>query len=131
VRSYLARLGVSSARAAQLVRACRARGLLDDRLGATLWAEQWARRGYAQAAIRAKLAAKGFGDASIHEALASRGLTDEAARVRALIERRGGRGPRGKPARLARLLRSRGFEPELIERVLTEDLERVPIDAES
>ena len=68
VRSYLVRHGVSSEAAGEVVQTLRQRGGLNDETCARLWAEQWARRGYAWSVIRHKLEAKGLGPAAIHQA---------------------------------------------------------------
>src|SRR3990167_8099797 len=67
-RIYLLERGISPRDAEQALKVCQQRGLLDDRVGARLWAEQWARRGYAWAAIQQRLAARGFADAAIRHA---------------------------------------------------------------
>ena len=125
VAAHLRRRGWSSRAVAQAAARCAGGGFVDDRVGARLWAEQWARQGYAWAAIRVKLAAKGFSARAIEEA--ARGIAhpvDEAARARQLIatRRRSARDPRQR-FRLARLLLSRGFYPELIEQVLGASIE--------
>lgn len=122
VVSRLRQHGVSSRDAARLVRAYRARGVLDDRAGVRLWADHWARQGYASAAIRLKLAAKGF-DAQAIEDTVSRFVppSDDEARARVLLAQRRDR-VSGRPgrARLARALAAHGFEPDVIERLLGE-----------
>ena len=96
------------------------RGALDDRACARLWAEQWARHGYADAAIRAKLAQKGLPPLAVEGAMTrlARAGEDDAARARhiaaAALARRGP----WQPERLARLLACRGFDSDLIERLL-------------
>ena len=120
VRSYLRRRSVTPSEAACAVAACRARGLVDDRACARLWAEHWVRQGYAWAAIRAKLAAKGLSEAVIEQAAGARGTPDaEAARARTLLAKRL-RAAAGVRARMraARLLASHGFDEDLITQVL-------------
>jgi len=117
---YVARRGCPPDRAAAWVRACQRRGLIDDRAAARLWAGHWARQDYADAAIRTKLLAKGFPTALVDESLAAlQSDTDDDARARRAlagsIRRAGGR---RSPSRLARALASRGFDSELIERLL-------------
>ena len=107
---------------------CRARGWLDDAACARLWADHWAQRGYAWAAIRQKLTAKGLGDAAVEQAAQVLGLaSDDEARASRLVASRMRRGPatgRGivlsprQASRLARTLAGRGFDPQIIERVL-------------
>ena len=121
VLTYLERRGASPNTVARILADCRALGLLDDQAAARLWAEQWARRGYASAAIRMKLQAKGF-DARVSDEAAARvgPASDDEPRAR-LIAAAALRRPRSRPGRsqrLARLLASRGFDSDLIERVL-------------
>ena len=136
VRIYLRRRGLAGEAAAVALTECRARGLLDDTAGARLWSEHWARRGYAWAAIRLKLSAKGFDEQAITAAERIHGTQgqDEARARHAVtvycertsrrvgpslslgIPRRGI--PRPKAEGLARTLASRGFDSDLIERIL-------------
>ena len=122
VLTYLRRRGISAGRAASLVAAYRAQGLLDDRAAARLWADHWARQGYASAVVRLKLEAKGFSsdvsDATITQFVPS---TDDEARARLVAAQRAHRAT-GRLARthLARGLASRGFDSDLIERILHE-----------
>ena len=121
VLTYLERRGASPNATARILADCRTLGLLDDQAAARLWAEQWARRGYASAAIRLKLQAKGF-DARISDEAVTRAgsASDDEIRARLLVAsslRRQTARP-GRSQRLARVLASRGFDPDLIERVL-------------
>ena len=113
----------------QVVREWQARGWLDDRACARLWAEHWARRGYAWRAIRARLAAKGLDDAaSGHAAQALSLASDDEARAQRLVASRLGRGrvatgrvsilSARRKRGLARTLAGRGFDPQIIVRVL-------------
>ena len=121
VLALLRRAGASSREAQRLVAACRARGLVDDRASTRLWAEQWARRGYAWSAIRVKLSGKGFADGDIVAAARHLGTTaDDAARAREVAASSRRRVPRATAQRLARLLASRGFDADLIEHVVAE-----------
>ena len=131
VCAHLRRRGVSPRRAARALAACRARGLVDDRACARLWAEHWARQGYAWAAIRLKLSAKGLTDDAIRVAEQSMGRApDDAARARQVVVQRARRaGSRGRLG-LARALASRGFDADVIDRILTESLGPIPSDAE-
>jgi len=122
VLAYLKRRGASSEIAARILADCRTLGLLDDRAAARLWAEQWARRGYASAAIRLKLQAKGFDAQASDEAVVRAGsASDDETRARLIVtsylQRQTVRP--GRSQRLARVLAARGFNQELIERVLT------------
>jgi SOS response regulatory protein OraA/RecX len=118
--TYLHRGGVPPRTAARLIAECEARGLVDDAAGARLWADHWARGGYGWAAIRAKLEARGFGARAIGAAGERAGLASEdESRARQLLAGRLRTG-RGDRARLARALGSRGFDPDLSERLLDE-----------
>ncbi len=119
---HLTRRGVPSAEARRAARAFRARGVLDDRACARLWAGHWTRQGYAASAIRLKLAAKGLSRQVIDEATrSSPQLADDEARARDVAARAfRTRSQRATPARLARALASRGFDADLIDRLLRE-----------
>lgn len=133
VLQHLSRRGLSLQRATGLVATFQAQGLLDDRAAARLWAEHWARQHYADSAIRLKLLAKGFDEPLARNTIARLACdADDEERARRLLAQRlpvrpacrrgaGGRPDRGRgrvSSRLARLLASRGFDSELIERVL-------------
>jgi SOS response regulatory protein OraA/RecX len=115
LRTFLSRRGASSSQIESVVAACRTRGLLDDQASARLWAEHWARRGYAWAAIRVKLFAKGFDEPIIATAAGALATPEGGLRQR---------------AQLARALGARGFDAELIEQVLAEAVGSTPADAE-
>lgn len=120
VRAYLTRREVPSSTIARVLTACGARGLLDDRACARLWVEHWMRRGYAVAAIRERLAVKGLDDQTINEVLHPVAhASSDATRAREVVARRlrGGADARQR-SRLARTLASRGFDSDVIERVL-------------
>ncbi|MDP3722520.1 MAG: RecX family transcriptional regulator [Candidatus Omnitrophota bacterium] len=119
---YLCRRGVPARRAVAVVSACQAQGLLDDRAAARLWADHWARQGYATEAIRLKLADKAFDERDILEAIRPlRASTAEEERARLVLARDARRTTRRlSRARLARVLASRGFDPDLIDRLLEE-----------
>lgn len=120
VLAHLRRSGVSPRAALRLVQACEARGVVDDEAAARLWADQWARQGWAWAAIHAKLEARGFTPQAIERAQTRlRGTAEDEPRARQLLAERLRRG-RGDRARLARTLASRGFDPDLIDRLLDE-----------
>lgn len=130
VLTYLRRRGISEERARRTVADYHARGLLDDQACARLWAEHWARRGYAWSAIRVKLSAKGF-DGQALERAARRvgGVSDDEARAR-LVVAAYLRRHRSQAGRAARALASRGFDQDLIERILNESFSPIPSDAE-
>ena len=132
VRAYLLRRGAAPEAAARALTACRAQGLIDDAACARLWADHWARRGYAAAAIRAKLSEKGLDARTIDRAVDDLvPSTDDAARARALLDRRLERAPRASRPALARLLTARGFDPDVTEQVLDASLGPAPSHAES
>ena len=127
--AYLDRQDAPRTAAAQVLETLRRQGLVDDAACARLWAEHWARQGYAWSAIQDKLAAKGLDDAAIASAARSHGTAsaDSARAVAAvehLIRRSPGRVPRSlhpartDRARVSRWLASHGFDDELIGRVL-------------
>ena len=121
-RAYLRRLGLPEPDVERLIAASRERGLLDDRLAARLWAEQWARAGFAAAAIRHKLTTKGFDAHAIADAAKRAALLcDDEARARLVLARHTRRASGAAArSRLTRALASRGFDPDVIERVLRE-----------
>ena len=122
VRRYLRRRGLPEPDIERLIAASRQQGLLEDRLAARLWAEQWARAGFAAAAIRHKLTVKGFDAHAIDDATERVApSSDDEARAR-LVLARAARRASGVAARfrLTRALASRGFDPDMIERVLRE-----------
>lgn len=120
VLAYLKRHQVSPRLSAHIVATCHAQGLVNDRACARLWAEQWARRGWAWRAIRVKLQAKGLPEGAIEAAEARfGGEAAETLRAQQLIEQRGSAHPDHR-LRVARRLASRGFDAELIERLLDE-----------
>ena len=122
VRAYLERRGVPSTVAARVIAECQTLGMLDDEAGARLWADQWARRGYAWTAIHAKLSLRGFSDETVERAAKRLGMAgDDEARARLVAASL--RRHRARPATrwsLARTLTSRGFDADVIERVLNE-----------
>ena len=122
VLTYLKRRGVSPEVASKTVAEAQRHGILDDVAAARLSAEHWARSGYAGAAIQQKLTEKGFDAHASTAAVTSLGASssDEArARevVARLLRRKTGAFQR---ARVARTLILRGFDSELIERILHE-----------
>ena len=123
--AFLRRHGFSAATATRVIAACHAQSLLDDEACARLWAEHWARRGYAWALIREKLSAKGLPDSAIERAARHVGsaAADDLARARHALESRTrlGQGTTQR-VRLLRQLAARGFDNETIERVLPDDV---------
>ena len=122
VTIYLRRRGVTAETTNCTLATLGAHGLLDDRACARLWADQWARRVYAIAAIRVKLTAKGLNEETVNHAITQLRISlDDEARARAVAAQyarpRTGRGER---SRVARTLISRGFDADLIEQVLNE-----------
>ena len=113
----------------QVLDACARDGRLDEQAGVTLWANQLAERGYAGSAIQRQLDEKGF-DAHVIartlQRLQAREPDEERARavVRAQLRRQAaasrafdaGR----RRQRVARLLAQRGFDSDLIERILVD-----------
>lgn len=136
LRAFLTHRGLTRRAVDEIVGACRGRGLLDDRAGARLWVEHWARQGYGWSALQAKLSAKGFDEPAIRSVAASYGTTaEDVARARRLVASRIQRpaahsqsavSPR--QVRLARTLASRGFDADVIERVLQEAFGSSPAD---
>jgi len=118
VLAYLKRHQVSPRLCARILATCHAHGLVNDRACARLWAEQWARRGWAWRAIRVKLQAKGLLDEAIEAAEKSlEGEAGDALRAQQLIEQYGSAHSDYR-MRVARRLAARGFEADLIERLL-------------
>ena len=130
VLTYLQRRGVPEPIATRVIAACRGEGLLDDEACARLWAEHWTRHGYASDAIRRKLALKGLDERAIQHATGLLGgTTGDLARARGLAEQSARRIRRPaassdaasrERARLARSLAARGFDSDVIERVVSE-----------
>lgn len=120
LRAYLRTRGLAQPQIDAVVAECLRRRLLDDRASARLCTEHWARQGYATAAIRLKLAAKGFDDGLLQRVVSQYASErDDEARARQFLAGHlRGQPDRRAPARLARTLASRGFDSELIERVL-------------
>ena len=122
VRAYLQRHQASPPVLQHLLDILTAQGLLDDRAAARLWAEQWARRGYAAEAIRVKLSMRGFEDRTIAQVTtAMSSPAEEIGRAHHLVSQRSHRGQRGdqrEAGRVRRLLVSRGFDVDVIEQVL-------------
>ena len=125
VVAYLRRRGLSPQRAARAVSEYQARGLLDDEACARLWAEEWARRGYAWAAIRTKLSLKGLDERTIERVARRLGMVgDDEARARLIASAYLRRHAATQTSQrvLARRLASRGFDADLIEHILNESV---------
>ena len=121
VRTYLARRGASAEETSCAIAECQARNLLDDRACARLWADHWARQGYAWAAIHAKLTARGLDAVARDAAIPADAAADDAARARTLIGSRRAQGDTGRArVRAARRLAGKGFDPDLIAQLLEE-----------
>jgi SOS response regulatory protein OraA/RecX len=130
VRAYLKRRGLSVAIAQRIVADLVSRGALDDQACAKLWASHLARAGYAWVAIQRRLSAKGLDDETIGQVGRSAGIAPSdaerarqivAERLRGLQKSHRTRGTAAKDLnRLARFLRSRGFDQDVIEQVLSE-----------
>ena len=129
LQAYLQRQRFPQPLIDRVITECVEEGLLDDRACAKLWATHLADRGDAWGAVREQLLAKGLDQELIAEVLASlQARADDATRARDLAQaslaRKGlGRRPgadRRLHDRVARLLSQRGFDSELIDRVLAE-----------
>jgi len=118
LRTYLRGKQVPPALIPGVVQRAGAAGLVDDRACAALWATRLADQGYAREAIRRRLEAKG---------LAIPLQDDDESRAREVVQRvlRRPQTLQGLRLRrrLARLLAQRGFDSDLIDRVLAEFLE--------
>ena len=134
VRAYLTQRKVSPAIAERVLAACRFRHLIDDHACARLWADHWARAGFAWSAIRGKLAVRGLDEHVIAQAASWLAhAADDEARARAVAARvlQRGRAHPQQRARVARTLESRGFDANLVERILNESFGTLHSDAES
>lgn len=117
VAAYLDRRGVPETDRDALLAACEARGLIDDTAAARLWAQHWLDQDYAWAAVRERLQTKGFDDRTLHHVDAKhRFAGEDESRARRVAARLRGR----SAASLARALASRGFDPDVVERVVSD-----------
>jgi len=124
-RIFLQRHGASQEESLRLLAALQAQGGLDDRACARLWADHWARAGWASEAIHGKLLQKGLSVSTVVSAIAAMGLdVEDEARARQLIRQRGKR--KSSRLSLSRLLAARGFDAGLIARVLGASEEVIP-----
>lgn len=124
VRAYLKARHVSDSTSNTLLAECAQQGLVDDRISATLWASRLCEQGYAWTAIRDRLRAKGFDEPLINDVLQPlQRNADDATRARTLARARSRRRPPDGP-HLARWLAHRGFDSDLIDRVLADTTTR-------
>ena len=130
VRTYLQQQHVPQRLIERLIADCSREGLLDDRACAKLLATHLADRGYAWATIHEQLLAKGLDQRLVTQVLAPlEARADDATRARALVVQLRGRRREHRPRnRVARFLAQRGFDSELIDRVLAESFG--PINAD-
>ncbi len=124
LEARLRRRGAPADVAAAAVADLAVRGLLDDAAFARQWVEARAARGYGPVRLRAELRARGV-EASLVEAALDALDPDQALeRARALARRRlpasGGARPERRAARLADILRRRGFPADVVGRVVRE-----------
>lgn len=116
VTAYLTRLGLNSQQAQSIVEKFVQKGLVNNRACARLWADHFARKGFAWPLIRLKLSEKGLDDQAI-DAANERGSLSATDRQRALgliAQWRSKRSALSGKVALARRLASYGFEEELI-----------------
>lgn len=117
VEAFLARRGVPAAEQAGVLAACEARGLINDAAAARLWAQHWLDQGYAWAAVRERLRTKGIDDRTLHSLDAQdRFAGEDESSARRVAARLRGR----SAAAVARALALRGFDPDVIERVVSD-----------
>jgi regulatory protein len=108
--AYLEERGVDAEEAAQAVERLRAAGYVDDGRLAALRAEEMARRGYGNTAIRADLERRDVGRDHVDQAVSS--LDPERERVEALVDRD------GRTPKTARRLLAKGFAAETVAEVM-------------
>jgi SOS response regulatory protein OraA/RecX len=125
LRAYLKTRHVPDRLIERLISECSQKGLVDDRACAKLWATTLADRGYAWVAIHQQLVAKGLNERLITEIITPlQRRADDEARARAAVQDRLRGVPQARhPAqagRLAQLLSRRGFDSDLIVRVLAQ-----------
>ena len=89
-------------------------GLVSDAHAAAGRAGALAARGWANIAISTRLGEEGYDDETCQSAVA--GLDDELVRARAALSRK-----QRTPQQAARFLGQRGFDPELVEELLSTD----------
>ena len=127
LRAFLRKRGVPESTVRSLVAGSAKLGWLDDETCAKLCSLHWANQGYATDAIRTRLLAKGLDPSVVFRTLLHLHLAgDDEPRARALVQRRRRGASSGRSAasshrthrHLAGLLARRGFEQDLIDRVL-------------
>jgi SOS response regulatory protein OraA/RecX len=111
--AYLEERGVDADEAAEAVERLRLAGYVDEGRLATLRAEEMARRGYGDAAIRADLGRRDVGREHIDDAVSS--LDPERERVEALVDRD------GRTPKIARRLLAKGFAAETVAEVMRDE----------
>ena len=122
LRAYFSSRGVAEAEGEAVLTECARLGWINDEACATLWATTLAERGFAWRAVRERLLAKGLDAeliARVIRPFATQATDEHRASVLVRDRLRGRRlaDPRER-SRVARLLTARGFDHELIERVL-------------
>ena len=123
VRLYLQRRGLPSLEVVRVTRELERAGALDDRACAKLWMQRWMDEGYAWHLIRERLREKQLSERVIDELFSATRCEPDSRRLRAIATARWACLPASDPRRrqrLARWLASRGFDLDLIERVLAE-----------
>ena len=94
-------------------------GMLDDHACATLWAVHLADQGYAWDAVQERLLTKGLEAAVVRQVIAPlRAEADDGRRARSFVRQRLGQRGAFDRQRVGRWLAQRGFDTELIDRVL-------------
>ncbi|MGE3152184.1 MAG: regulatory protein RecX [Nitrospiraceae bacterium] len=126
VTGYLQRRSLPERAVRKAVERCIELGYLNDRAFALRWAEsRLARRPMAWVALEAELLAKGFDEPLVAETLTrlyGRGTERRLASL--VMQEQKARGRAGSQARLASVLRQRGFNEDLIVEAL--GAERLP-----
>jgi regulatory protein len=128
LRAFLRKRGVPESAVRSLVASSAKLGWVDDEACAKLCALHWANQGYATDAIRTRLLGKGLDPSIVFRILLRLHLAgDDEPRARALVQRQRratssrqqtARRPRQTHRHLVGLLARRGFDQDLIERVL-------------
>src|SRR4051794_14172418 len=123
----LARPGVPPHAAAAVLDRFTEVGLIDDAAFATAWVDsRQAGRGLARRALSAELRRRGIDETTAREALCTVSADDEELAARALVERRlrtmTSLPREARQRRLAGMLARKGFDHELVRRVLREAL---------
>lgn len=134
LHDYLRTHEVSEHTTRTILARCARAGQLDDKACAKLWATHLADQGYAWASIREQLQLKGL-DGRLAGGVVDRlqSHDPDERRARLLVQERLARHAAASRAdrfrgRLARLLARRGFDPDLIGRVLADSLNPIVTD---